>query len=182
MQDYYYPEELVLRSIDSFARKEIIDLLNKCWMTHDGMWFHHCLQEVGIETTNRLNKSAIKSLSSIEIKRLKTAFGFEKDIETFEEFKQFFKAVSSFVAPDFMNVRWHFPEKGRMTWEFDPGQCFAYKGISRLGAIDRYECGVLYRVKCWIEELGIEHRFDPDIDRCLMHSNGNCSGNIQLFF
>ena len=67
-------------------------------------------------------------------------------------------------------------------WEFIEGQCFAYKGISMMGAIDRYECGVIYRVRCWIEELGIQYQIDPEITGCVMHSKGRCSGRIHLFF
>ena len=169
-------------SIENINQKEIIDLLNKCWMTHDGMWFFHCLNEFGIETTNKINKLSIKSLSSIEIERIKIALGFEKNIESFEEFRLFFKAISIFMIPDFMNVKFSFPEDNKMTWEFDQGKCFAYTGINRLGVIDKYECGVLYRIKCWLEEIGISYKFNPEIDRCIMHSTGNCSGNIQLCF
>jgi len=42
------------------GRGELTDLLNRCWMTHDGMWFYHCFQEFGIEKANYLNKAAIK--------------------------------------------------------------------------------------------------------------------------
>ena len=52
-------------------REELIDLLNRCWMSHDGMWFYHCLQEFGIEKANNLNKSAIQSLAPLEIERIK---------------------------------------------------------------------------------------------------------------
>jgi hypothetical protein len=169
-------------SIENMDQKEIIDLLNKCWMTHDGLWFFHCLNEFGIEITNKINKLAIKSLSSIEIKRIKSAIGIEKPIENLEEFSLFFKAASSFMIPDFMNVKFGFPEENKMTWEFNQGKCFAYLGINRLGVIDRYECGVLYRIKCWLEEIGITYKFNPEINRCIMHSTGNCSGSIQFSF
>lgn len=82
------------------AQKEIVDLLNKCWMTHDGMWFFHCLQEFGIEATNKINKAAIKSLSSIETKRIKKALGIENKIETYNDFKVFFKEASKIMIPD----------------------------------------------------------------------------------
>jgi len=99
-----------LRSVKNIPQKETIDLLNRCWMTHDGMWFFHCLQEFGIEATNKINKSAFKSLSSIEIKRIKSILGFEKNIENFEEFRLFFIEASKLMIPDFMNVRFSFPE------------------------------------------------------------------------
>ena len=47
-------------------KEEIIDLLNRCWMTHDGMWFYHGLKNFGIAKANELNKAAIKSLAPME--------------------------------------------------------------------------------------------------------------------
>jgi len=169
-----------LRTVKHISQIETVDLLNKCWMTHDGMWFFHCVKEFGIEVTNRINKSAIKSLSSIEINRMKNTLWFDKDIENFEDFRVFFKEASRIMIPDFMNVTFHFPENNKMTWDFNQQKCFAYKGIKTIGFIDKYECGVLYRIECWLQELGIKHRFYPEIDRCHMHHSGECSGNIQL--
>lgn len=171
-----------MRSADSITQEETIELLNKCWMTHDGMWFFHCMQESGIEATNRINKAAIKSLSSIEVKRIKKVLGHEEKIDSFFEFRRFFTEISKLMIPDFMNVRFAYSEGSNMTWEFNQEKCFAYEGAKRLGAIDSYECGVLYRIKCWLEELEIAYKFSPEIDKCIMHHSGNCSGNIQLFF
>ena len=52
-------------------KKELKDLLVKCWMTHDAMWFYHCLQECGIEKTNRINRAAVKAVAAVEIRRLR---------------------------------------------------------------------------------------------------------------
>ena len=68
-----------------------------------------------------------------------------------------------------------------MAWEFNQNKCFAYAGIKRLGVIAHYECGVLYRIKCWLDELRIKHRFIPEIGKGHMHVNGSCPGEIQLF-
>jgi len=170
-----------MRPVHNISQKELIDVLGKCWMTHDGMWFFHCLQEFGIEATNKINKSAIQSLAPIEIKRMKHVLKIEKTIENFDEFKLFFMEASKLMVPDFMNVSFNFPEKNRMTWDFNQGKCFAYQGIKKLGAIDKYECGVLFRIRCWLEALEIENRFDPEIDKCSMHFNGTCAGEIHLF-
>jgi hypothetical protein len=164
-----------------FFVKEIIDLLGKCWMTHDGMWFFHCLQEFGIEATNKINKSAIQTLACIEIKRIKHLLEMDNKIENFHEFKLFFTEMSKLMIPEFMNVSFRFPEKNRMAWVFNHEKCFAYEGIKKLGAIDKYECGILYRIKCWLEALEIENKFDPEIDKCSMPFNGNCAGEITLF-
>ena len=78
-----------MRKAENIQQKETVDLLNKCWMTHDGMWFFHCLQELGIEATNKINKSAIKSLSSIEIARVRKTLDCINPIEDFDEFKDY---------------------------------------------------------------------------------------------
>ena len=170
-----------MRSIQDVSQKEIIDLLGKCWMTNDGMWFFHCLQEFGIEATNKINKSAIQTLAFIEIKRIKHLLEMDNKIESFDEFTLFFTEASKLMVPEFMNVSFNFPENNRMTWVFNHQKCFAYEGIKKFGAIDRYECGVLYRIKCWLEALEIENIFNPKIDKCSMYFNGNCAGEITLF-
>ena len=97
------------------------------------------------------------------------------------EFKDFFEQAARLMIPEFMNVKFAYPEKNKMAWAFNQNQCFAYTGIKRLGAIERYECGVLYRIKCWLDELGIKNRFVPEIGKCHMHVSGSCCGEIQLF-
>ena len=168
-------------SVENLAKEETIDLLNKCWMTHDGMWFSHCLQEFGIEVTNKINKSAIKSLSVLEIDRVKKIIGLDGKIESYNEFRMFFIEASKLMIPEFMNVTFDYPGKNIMTWKFNQGKCFAYLGIKRLGVIEKYECGVLYRIKCWLDSLCINHRFSPEVGLCSMHQTGNCSGQIKLF-
>lgn len=163
------------------GQKETVELLNKCWMTHDGMWFFHCLQEFGIEATNKINKSAISSLSSIEIARLRKTLDFMSPIEDFDSLKEFFDETAKLMVPDFMNVSFSFAEKNKIAWRFNQDKCFAYKGISLLGVIEQYDCGVLYRIKCWLDALGVKHAFTPEIGPCHMHFNGTCSGEIELF-
>jgi len=63
-----------LSALNRVGKKEIRDLLGKGWLTHDGMWFYHTQQELGVEKANILNKAAIRSLAPIEIKRVKKAF------------------------------------------------------------------------------------------------------------
>jgi len=171
-----------LRLAQDMSQKETIDLLNKCWMTHDGMWFFHCLQEFGIEATNRINQAAIQSLACIEIKRIKQLLGIENEIKDIETFRSFFMQVSELMVPDFMNVRFNFPETNQVTWVFNQGKCFAYEGIKRVGSIDKYACGVLYRIRCWLDVLEIENSLDPAIGKCNMHVKGHCSGKIHLTF
>ncbi|HET6459651.1 MAG TPA: DUF6125 family protein [Syntrophales bacterium] len=163
-------------------KEEIVELLNRCWMTHDGMWFYHCLKNLGIEKANELNKAAIRSLAPMEIDRIKKALGMEKQIENFQEFKDFFIATSHLFIPAFMNITISFPKENILHWEFESGNCFAYKGIKRIGAINEYECGVIYRLACWFDSLAIRYNVEPKAQRCLMLDRGSCEGNFAFDF
>jgi hypothetical protein len=54
--------------------------------------------------------------------------------------------------------------------------------MRNIGVIDEYECGVIYRIECWIESLGIKYDVNPGINRCLMVDGENCSGYFNLYF
>ncbi|MGD2186718.1 MAG: DUF6125 family protein [Desulfobacterales bacterium] len=169
--------------MEPLKKEELIELLNKCWMTHDGMWFYHCLQEFGIAKANKLNKAAIKSLAPIETGRIKRTLGIEKQkIETFAEFTSFFKGAAELFIPDFMKISLSFPDENVLHWEFEPQKCFAYRGMQKMGVVAEYECGVIYRVECWIASLGITYNVVPQIKKCIMLTHDTCCGDIRLQF
>ncbi len=171
-----------MKTLDEIGIYELKDLLIKNWMTHDGMWFYHCLQELGIEQTNRLNKAAIKSLAEIEIKRAKKIHGLRKDrIDSFQELRRLIEGAFTLSLSDFMGGTFSFPQEDIMRWEVKDQGCFAYAGMKRLGVVDRYQCGVMYRVFCWIENAGVQFTVSPQIDRCIFHTHGKCSGEIKFF-
>ncbi|MEW6111887.1 MAG: DUF6125 family protein [Thermodesulfobacteriota bacterium] len=158
-------------------KKTLQELLIKCWMTHDGMWFYHCLQECGIDTANKLNKAAIKSLAPLEIDRVRKAYQLGP-VENFADVKKLIDSAFEVLKGDFMQFRYSFPSENVMRWEMD--QCFAYEGMKRFGVADTYQCGVLYRVCCWIEHAGVRFTVNPPVEGCLMHINGKCEGEIRF--
>ena len=169
--------------LDRLTKPEIVDLLNRSWMTHDGMWFLHAFRELGIETANRLNRAAIRSLAPLEVPRILRALGRErKRLESFAQVKGFLYGASFLVIPRFMGGRFSFPVEGTMRWEFPAGQCFAYKGMKRIGALEGYECGVLFRLQCWFEVLGLIVKVNPPPGRCLMIHGKSCAGTFHFQF
>jgi hypothetical protein len=160
-------------------KKELKELLNKCWMTHDAMWFSNCLQECGIEKTNKINRAAVKAMAAVEIKRLKKAMGVSR-IESFDEFWDFFQTAMATLTGSFM--KYSFETQGinsiRGTWH----QCFAHDGIKALGVIDKYECGIMDRVESWFDTLGIKYEVEPKVTFCMMHTNGQCYRDYKFFF
>jgi len=164
---------------DQLDKNQLKELLVKCWMTHDGSWFYNCTRELGIHIANRLNKAAIKSLSVIEVQRVKKAMGWENvKIKTFDQLKDFIICSFSVLKGDFMDFKHSFPENNRIHWEMS--RCFAYNGMKMIGVNKQYECGVIYRVSCWLDALGITHTIEPEIDTCLLNNREKCSGDIIL--
>jgi len=171
----------VLKRIE---KADLRDLLGKGWLTHDGMWFYHTYQEFGVEKANTLNKAAIRSLAPIEINRVKKILGIEEDkIATFEKIKDFMLEALELILPQsvFKEFRFSASSINLLHWEWEKGECFAYKGMKQIGIIDEYRCGVMYRIECWFEALGIKYKTDPKIDKCILHETGACSGDIRVF-
>ena len=99
-------------------------------------------------------------------------------IVTFEQLKVFITNGFSVLKGDFMDFEYTFPDNNRMHWEMN--RCFAYKGMEMIGFNKEYECGVIYRVSCWLDALEIKHTIKPEIDKCLLHVHEKCSGDIIL--
>lgn len=167
--------------IDKLDKHQLKELIVKCWMTHDGSWFYNCVKELGIDVANKLNKSSIKLLATIEVQRVKKARGMENEkITTFEQLKNYIDDAFSVIKGDFMEFNYTFPEKNRLHWEMN--RCFAHEGMKRIGVGKLYECGILYRVSCWLDVLGIKHEIEPKIEKCLLVSQNKCFGDIIFNF
>ena len=174
-----------MRSLSNIKKEEIRDLLGKGWLTHDGMWFYNVCQGLGIERANTLNKASIKSMSVIEAQRLAEVLGVEeKGLEAFEEVKGFLLRGMELILPYsvFSKFRVSIPSKNVLHWEWENEECFAYKGMKRMRLIDGYECGVVYRIECWFQNLGLKFNSTPKIEKCLVHEKGYCSGDFEFFF
>ena len=159
--------------------REVVELLNKNWMTHDGMWFAHCVRECGIETANKINLAAVRSMGAIEAKRIAKMVG-ATDIRTFEDFRSFFCEASDLVMPSFMNITYTFRDDGVLHCEWR--SCFAHEGMKRIGMADRYQCGVFERIEAWLDALNVKYSVEPVVEGCMMHAQGECYRDYKLIF
>jgi hypothetical protein len=148
-------------------------------MTHDAMWFYHCLQECGIEKTNKINKAAVRSMAKIEINRIKKALGREK-VETFTALKELMDGVVDLVKADFMDFTWSFPSENVIHWELH--RCFAYDGIKNMGVIEQYQCGIFERIEGWFQGLELNYSVTPQVEGCMMHTQGKCFRDFRFYF
>lgn len=163
----------------ALKKNELKEILIKNWMTHDAMWFYHCLQECGIEQTNRINKAAVRAMGIIEIQRIQKAVGMGK-VETFEELKALIDAAFYTLTAGFMDFTYSFPSENILHGEWK--DCFAYNGIKQIGVIDRYQCGIMERIYAWFDGLGLKYSVSPRVDGCMMHTDGKCFRDISFTF
>ena len=79
-----------------------------------------------------------------------------------------------------MKFDYNFSEPNKLHWEMDT--CFAFEGMKMIGVRQGYECGVVYRVCCWLDALGINYKLSPKINDCLLYSQNKCRGDIFIEF
>ncbi len=161
------------------TKNELKEILIKNWMTHDAMWFYHCLEECGIERTNKINKAAVRAMGIVEIRRIQKAVGVER-VGTFEEFKSLIEAAWDIVKGDFMKSSFSLPAKNVLRGDFE--KCFAYEGIKQIGIIEQYQCGIFERIYGWLDGIGIKYDVSPQVEGCMMHTDGKCFREITLSF
>ncbi|MBD3194991.1 MAG: hypothetical protein GF317_08055 [Candidatus Lokiarchaeota archaeon] len=158
---------------------DLREILIKNWMSHDGFWFFHCLQHCGIEKTNMINRAAVKSMSLLEIKRLKKMFELD-NINNFKDLKNFINLIFQVVKANFMDFEYFFPKENVMIFRMNT--CFAHDGVKRIGALEEYKCGIFLRIDCWLEGLNLDYDTNPENIGCLLRDNGKCEREYLFNF
>ena len=151
--------------------EEIVELIIKNWMTHDIMWFYNYLKEFGVGKNNKINKTAIRDMSTIKIKRIQKGEGVEC-INSFDEFKRFFDLAMSIATGTFMKYVNSSPAHNII--QSERKSCLAYDGVKAMGVEEHYECGIMLRINAWLETMGIPYEIAPEITGCMMHTDGKC--------
>ena len=156
------------------GKSDVKELFSKNWLTHDAMWYGNCVVELGPAVANRLNRQAVKSMAAIEIKRIIKLMGIPKEarITTFDELAEIIDTAFQVVRTCFMKFDFSFPEKNVLHGKFH--ECFAHDGMKRYGMIETYECGILERVRGWLDTIEVSYQMTPEFSGCLMHQQGYC--------
>jgi hypothetical protein len=166
--------------LEEMEKGEVKELFSKNWMTHDAMWYGNCVFELGAEVANRLNKKAVRSMAAVEINRIMKLMGIPKDasIKNFDELVEIIETAFQVVQTGFMKFDFSFPEKNVLHGQFH--SCFAHDGVKRFGMIEEYDCGILERVKGWLETIGVDYKMTPEFTGCLMHQKGSCEVDFHF--
>ncbi len=166
--------------LEKLNKDDVKEFFSKNWMTHDAMWYGSCVQAIGPEKANQLNKAAVRMMAAIEIKRVMKLMGKPKGIviNTFDELAEIIDTAFRLVQTDFMTFDFSFPEKNILRGQFN--ECFAYAGVKKFGMIDDYDCGIVERVKGWMDGLGVPFNMTPDFTGCLLHQKGECIVDVHF--
>ena len=161
-------------------RDDVKELFSKNWLTHDAMWYGSCMQELGPERANQLNRRAVRLMAAIEIKRVMKLMDKPKGvtIKTFDELAEIIETAFRLVQTSFLTFDFSFPEKNLLRGRFN--ECFAHDGAEKFGMIADYECGIVERVKGWLDSIGVTYNMIPDFTGCLMYQNGTCEVNFRF--
>lgn len=160
-------------------KNEVKEFFSKNWLTHDAMWYGSCVQEIGPEKANQLNKGAVRLMAGIEIKRILKLMDRPENykIKNFDDLSNIIETAFNTVQTSFMNFNFSFPAENLLRGEFK--YCFAYEGVKKFGLIDSYDCGIVERVKGWLDGLGVRYT-STDFTGCLMHQCGECIIDIRF--
>jgi len=101
-------------------------------------------------------------------------------VATFEDLKSLLEAAWDIVKGDFMKSSFSLPSKNVLRGDFE--RCFAYEGMKRIGAIEQYQCGIFERIYGWFDGMGMKYAVSPQVEGCMMHTDGKCFREITFTF
>jgi hypothetical protein len=165
--------------VKTLEKKELKELLVRCWMTHDGLWFYHAFQECGIEKASKINQAAAKAIGGIEAKRIAKALGIDT-VSDFDQLRELLTSGFDVIKGDFMHFSYDWSRNNFLHVQTD--RCFAYEGIKKIGGLDGYDCGIFARVSGWFDGLGIAYELNPPLKGCMLHRDGNCYRDFTFSF
>ena len=168
-----------MKTYEEISRNDLRNLLDANWITHDSMWLLNSTKKYGMKEVNAINKLSVRMMAVIETKRLKKVMEAENP-KSFEELKMFLLTAFEIIRGNFMKFELNFQEPETITWNVP--QCFAYDGVTRIGVIDDYDCGIVERIMGWFEELGVSYKIHPSFTGCLMHKTGKCPIRFEVNF
>lgn len=147
-------------------------LLRRSWMTHDAMWLRAAVEQVGVEQANRLNLRAVHDAAAFEVRRLLPMLGMTR-VASLDDLGRFLAGARALLVGDLLVGDWTLTPPGTM--RFTVRDCFAEKGVVRLGIKDRYACGITERVFGWLDALGLRYEVSPATRQCTAGPDGSCA-------
>lgn len=160
-------------------RDQLRDILIRNWMTHDALWYGEVAAKFGMAEASPMNLRVCRKLGRIEFKRLMKVVEASPP-KDFEAYRELFELGKEVFVPEFVTIQIDYP--GKSLQRFHVSECFAHKGMKKLGLLPEYECGIFERIEGWFDAMGLRYTRTPDLSRCLKFKDEECRITVQFHF
>jgi hypothetical protein len=167
---------MTYRSLDIDEQR---DFLLRNWMTHDALWYREAATQLGMEKASPMNLRVCRELGQIETKRFIKLVGASPP-KNIEEFRELFEAAGALLVPPFMDFDVEY--RGEDTFILFMKDCFAHRGMEKVGLLSEYECGIFIRIEGWFDAMELKYERTPDLSRCLKYTEGECVITVKFNF
>ncbi len=168
-----------MKNYETITKDELRELLVTNWMTHDAMWLTNMAAQYGMEATNKINKTAARTMAKAEAKRIKKLLGVGNP-QNMAELDRFITSGFQLTHARFIGFSFSFSEPNTVVWHIP--RCFAFEGMTRAGTIAQYDCGIKDRLFGWFDELNVRFEMLPPFSGCQMHQTGKCEMVFKVEF
>ena len=158
---------------------QLRNILIKNWMTHDSLWYGEAAAKFGMAEASPMNLRVCRKLGQVEFGRLMKMVEAPSP-KNIEEYQELFELGKQVFFPDFVSTQISYP--GNDSQIFDFIDCFAHKGMKKLGLLPDYECGIFERIEGWFDAMGLKYTRTPDLSRCLKLKGEECRITVQFHF
>lgn len=162
-----------------WTAEKLRGFLLRNWMTHDALWYGEVAARFGMAEASPMNLRVCRSLGRMELRRLLREAGLSPPHDM-ESLRDLFLEASAVFVPPFFSGNADFGPGNRM--EFRTEACFAHKGMSQVGLIDEYACGIFERICGWFDAMEVQYVRSPDLSRCLKHRGLDCVVTFEFTF
>ena len=165
--------------VGKLNKDQLRDILIKNWMTHDALWYGEVAAKFGMADASPMNLRVCRKLGQIECGRLM------KMVEAppptgIEEYQELFEVGKQVFFPGFVSVHIDYPGNDSQVFQFL--DCFAHRGMKKIGLIPDYECGIFERIEGWFDAMELRYTRTPDLSRCLKFNGKECKITVQFHF
>ena len=166
-------------AVCTINQDQLRNILIKNWMTHDALWYGEVAAKFGMAEASPMNLRVCRKLGQIEFGRLMKMVEAPSP-KNIEEYQELFELGKQVFFPDFVSAQISYPGNDLQIFNFL--DCFAHKGMKKLGLLPDYECGIFERIEGWFDAMGLKYTRTPDLSRCLKLTGKECKITVQFHF
>ncbi len=155
-----------------------LDLLRRCWASHDAYWFSAVAAEFGIDAANRLNRANVRNIGRTEMFRLMKALGATPPATIAEAMPLFEAGQRLYVPSSLMDA--DVTNLSGSGYDVDINWCYVHENITKAGIAGVYECAVFQRTAGWHDAWGLPLKDDPPAATCSKAAGRPCRQRMAI--